>query len=71
MTVRCIDREHRPIGWFQIQTFDLTTQHRDLVAKDQDVDLFRLLAACPARSLQHLTQDQVSERQEHAGQPAS
>jgi hypothetical protein len=37
-------REHCPIGWFQIQTFDVTTQHRDLVAQDKDFDLLRPLA---------------------------
>jgi hypothetical protein len=65
-------RQHRPVGWFQIQAFDLTTQHRDLVAKDQDLDLFHPLAAHAQHDqLQHLTQDQVSERHDHAGQPAS
>ena len=65
-------REHHPACRFEIQSFDLTPQHRDLVAKDQDLDLFRLLAAHAQHDqLQHLTQEQVSERHDHANQPAS
>jgi hypothetical protein len=51
---------------------DLTTQHRDLVAKDKNLDLLRPLTTHAQHDrLQQLPQDQVSERQDHAGQPAS
>jgi hypothetical protein len=64
-------REHRPIGWFQIKTFDLTAQDRELVAKDQDLDFLRPLATQAQHDqLQHLSQHQISERQDHAGQAA-
>ena len=55
-----------------MQTFELTALDHDLVAKDQDLDLLRPLAAHAQHDqLQHLTQDQVSERQDHGGQPAA
>jgi hypothetical protein len=42
------------------------------MAKDQDLDLVRALAAQTQHDqLQHLTQDQVSKQHDHAGQPAS
>jgi hypothetical protein len=42
------------------------------VAKDQDLDFLRSIAAQTQHDqLQHLTQDQVSKRHDHAGQPAS
>jgi hypothetical protein len=57
---------------FQINTFDLTAQHRELVAKDQDLDFLRSIAAQAQHDqLQRLTQDQVSERHDHAMQPGS
>jgi hypothetical protein len=53
-------REHRPIVRFQINTLDLTAQHRELVAKDQDLDFLRPIAAQAQHDqLQRLTQDQV------------
>jgi hypothetical protein len=49
-------REHRTVGWLQIQALDLATQHRDLVTKDQDLDLLRPLATQAQHDqLQHLT----------------
>jgi hypothetical protein len=65
-------REQRPVGWVQIHAFGLAAQHGDLVAKDQDLDLLCPLAAQAQHDqLQHLAQDQVSERHDHAVQPAS
>jgi hypothetical protein len=42
------------------------------VAQDQDLDFLRPIAAHAQHDqLQHLTQDQVSERHDHVSQPAS
>jgi hypothetical protein len=47
---------------------DLTTQDRDLVAQDQDLDFVRLLATRAQHDqLQHLSQHQVSQRHDHSG----
>jgi hypothetical protein len=51
-------RQHRPLGWFQIRALDLATQHRDLMAKDKNLDLVRPLTTHAQHDqLQHLTQN--------------
>jgi hypothetical protein len=56
-------REHGAVDRFEIQAFDLTTEHRDLMAKDQNLNVLRPLAAYAQHDqLQQLTQDQISER---------
>ena len=52
-------REQRTVGGFQPRTLDLTTQHRELMAEHQDLQILGGLAA----GQQHQQLDGAAERQ--------
>jgi hypothetical protein len=58
----------RPIAGLQVESADLTTQHRHLVATYEQLDVLGVLTTRALdQQLQDLTKDRVSEREAHAG----